>query len=231
MPAERSAEVVASRFPGWLTRFAAGHGNDVRLDSDGGQPVVHAADGASARLDVAFDPGVPWPDLDALLGHIAVTARSQPYLLFLLRRGGWAVGRCSGERVTVGRVGTRYVQGRTKKGGSSQQRYARRRGNQADSVVSAAVRAAQSVWALSAADGSWPLVTGGDRLLIGGALDLLGDRPPLVPTARMLDVPDPRRTVLDAAAIAACAVRVRVRDAPDASDTGPFRRPDHGPLQ
>jgi hypothetical protein len=220
MPAERSAEVAASRFPGWVTRFAAGHGGGVRLDSDSGRPVVHAADGASAQLDVAFDPGLPWSDLDALLGHIASAARTQPYLLLLLRRGGWAVGRCAGERVTVGRVGTRYVQGRTKKGGSSQQRYARRRGNQADSVVSAAVSAAHSVWALPASDGPWQLVTGGDRLLIGGALALLGDRPPLLPTARTLDVPDPRRTVLDAAAVAACAVRVRVQDSPDGPDTG-----------
>jgi len=216
MPAERSAEVVASRFPGWLTRFADGHRGGLRLDrDDNGRPVLHAADGAGAQLDIAFDPGGQWPDLDAILGHIASTARSQPYLLLLLRRGGWAVGRCAGERVTAGKVGTRYVQGRTKKGGSSQQRYARRRGNQADSVVSAAVGAAQSVWALSAADTPGPLVTGGDKLLIRAALDLLGGRPPLMPAARTLDVPDPRRTVLDDAAVAACAVRVRVWDAPD----------------
>lgn len=211
----RSAEVAAGRFAGWLERFAAGHGGDLALGTDDatGRPVLRAADGARALLDVAFAETTSWPDLGALVTHVETP---RPYGLLLLRRGGWAIARCIGERVHDSRVGTRYVQGRTKKGGWSQQRYARRRANQAESVVTALVAAAPEVWA-GRPVGPWPAVTGGDRLLLRTATDALaGAVPQLRVAARRLDVPDPRRAVLDVAARAACAVRVQVHDEPAA---------------
>ena len=211
----RYAEVSAGRFAGWVERFRDGNGGDVRLVVDGsGEPVLHAADGASAELDVAFDPGTGWGDLDALMSHVARIGAMQPYAVLLLRRGGWAVAWCEGEQVVDSSVGTRYVQGRTKKGGSSQQRYARRRGNQADSVVTAAVGAATDVWGAVGHRRPWTLVSGGDRLLLADAISRLEQRMPLVVSARRLDVPNPRRAVLDLVAQSACAVRVRVRDLP-----------------
>jgi len=211
----RYAEVPAGRFAGWVERFRDGNGGDVRLLVDGsGEPVLHAADGASAVLDVAFDPRSGWSDLEMLIGHVARVGATQPYALLLLRRGGWAVAWCEGERVVNSSVGTRYVQGRTKKGGSSQQRYARRRDNQADSVVTAAVDAAEDVWGGARQGRPWTLVSGGDRLLLTDAVRRLAERAQLVVSARRLDVPNPRRAVLDGAARSACAVRVRVRDAP-----------------
>ena len=174
---------------------------------------------AAARLDVAFDSGTGWADLDSLLAYVARVAASHPYALLLLRRGGWAVARCEGERVVASKVGTRYVQGRTKKGGSSQQRYARRRGNQADSVVSAAVDAAPGVW--GSGRPGYPLTLGhrgrpAAARRRGGAAGHTG-------TARGGDTTARRagsaQAVLDKAAEAACAVRVHVADARRGADS------------
>ena len=217
----RIAEVPAGRLPGWVDRFRDGHGGDLRLEAGlDGSPVLHAADGATAVLDLPFAERAGrvavGAGLDAVLAHVAEVAAGLPYALLLLRRGGWAVGLAAGERVLASRVGTRYVQGRTRKGGSSQQRYARRRGHQAESVVAAAVAAAPEVWGPPPED-AWTLVTGGDRLLLRDALARLGGTAgaevPVRVAARRLDVPDPRRAVLDAAARSACATRVRVHDA------------------
>ncbi len=213
MGATRSAEVPAERLPGWIERFRTAHG-DLNLRCEPG-PVLHAADGSTAALDLPFVPaaGSGWSDVDEVLAHVAATARSRRYVLLLLRRGGWAVGRAEGERVLAGRVGTRYVQGRTSKGGWSQQRYARRRARQTDSVVAAAVSAATDVWG-SPPDRGWELVTGGDRLLLRQAVAAVADQVPVRVADRRVDVPDPRRLVLDAAARSACATRIRVHDGP-----------------
>ena len=58
-----------------------------------------------------------------------------PLGLVLVRRGGYAVGLVAGGVLVAHKIGTAHVQGRTKKGGWSQQRYARRRGHQSDEVV------------------------------------------------------------------------------------------------
>ena len=51
--------------------------------------------------------------------------------VLLVRKGGFAVARLAGSEVVASKVGQRHVQGRTKAGGQSQQRFARRRENQA----------------------------------------------------------------------------------------------------
>lgn len=209
MAADRSrrVEVGADRFAGWVRRFGERHGGSVRLDREaaGDGPVLLAADGATASLDLL----VPAPDvdLDQLVEHVE---RPHRYLLVLVRRGGWAVGVAEGSRVLESRVGTRYVQGRTKAGGWSQQRYARRRAGQAATVVEAAADAAVS----QLRDHRVPLcVPGGDRLLLRDTLRLLQQRGPAVEVSgRRLDVPDPRRRVLDDAARSACAVRILVAE-------------------
>ncbi|MFC2047628.1 Vms1/Ankzf1 family peptidyl-tRNA hydrolase [Chloroflexota bacterium] len=50
--------------------------------------------------------------------------------LVLVHLGSYAVGICQGEKLTSSKVGTGLVHGRHKKGGSSQQRFQRRRDNQ-----------------------------------------------------------------------------------------------------
>ena len=77
--------------------------------------------------------------------------------VLLVRMGGYAVGVFEGERLVASKVGTRFVKGRHKKGGSSANRFRRRRGEQERELVDAAAaeaarvlepvaRAASSTW-------------------------------------------------------------------------------------
>ncbi|MEE8413705.1 MAG: Vms1/Ankzf1 family peptidyl-tRNA hydrolase, partial [Dehalococcoidales bacterium] len=50
--------------------------------------------------------------------------------LILLHLGSYAIGICQGEKLISSKVGTGLIHGRHKKGGSSQQRFQRRRQNQ-----------------------------------------------------------------------------------------------------
>jgi len=204
----RRATVPASRTAGWVERFSAGHGGPPALHRDPrGRPLLLAPDGTTAVCDLLVDDTDAYDDVPGL---VAWVQRPHPHALVLVRRGGWAVALVEGTRVDASRVGTRYVQGRTKAGGWSQQRYARRRAQQADTVVGAAVAAATEMLR-----GQRRLVvTGGDRLLLRDTLAGLARTVPGLPVAtRRLDVPDPRRRVLDEAAVAASAVRVAVYDA------------------
>ena len=128
--------------------------------------------------------------------------------VLLVRKGGFAVARLAGERLVESKVGQRHVQGRTKAGGQSQQRFARRRDNQARQAYDAAADHAARI--LAGLDG--PLVTGGDHSAIDAVLTdprLAG----LTVVEPWLAVPDPRRAVLDAAISDAQAVRVDVVNA------------------
>ncbi len=63
----------------------------------------------------------------------------------LVRLGGYAVGVFEGERLVASKVGTRFVKGRHKKGGSSANRFRRRREKQARELVEAAAETAVGV--------------------------------------------------------------------------------------
>ncbi len=63
----------------------------------------------------------------------------------LVRLGGFAVGVFEGERLVASKVGTRFVKGRHKKGGSSANRFRRRREKQARELVEAAAKTALGV--------------------------------------------------------------------------------------
>ena len=58
--------------------------------------------------------------------------------VLLVRKGGFAVARMAGVAVVEHKIGQRHVQGRTKAGGQCQQRFARRRDNQARQAYEAA---------------------------------------------------------------------------------------------
>ena len=129
--------------------------------------------------------------------------------VLLVRKGGFAVARLAGADVTASKVGQRHVQGRTKAGGQSQQRFARRRDNQARQAYEAA--AEHAVRILEGLRGS--VVVGGDRSAIE---EVLAD--PRLAHLRVagerLPVPDPRRAVLEAAVADALSARVSVTNAP-----------------
>jgi hypothetical protein len=89
-----------------------------------------------------------------------------------VRRGGYAcalvdTARTGAAAVTASKVGTRYVQSRTAAGGWSQQRFARRRDNQARDLTRAV--ADHAVRLLVPGPAGW-LVTGGDRPLVDAVL-------------------------------------------------------------
>lgn len=117
----------------------------------------------------------------------------------LVRMGGYAVGVFEGERLVASKVGTRFVKGRHKKGGSSANRFRRRRGEQERELVDAA--AAEAARVLEPWRGRVEHVAlGGDRSAVARVLESRPDLAWLQPLAleRFFDVPEPRLRVLEA---------------------------------
>jgi hypothetical protein len=114
----------------------------------------------------------------------------------------------SGAEIAEHKIGQRHVQGRTKAGGQSQQRFARRRVNQARQAYEAAADHAARI--LGGARLS--VVTGGDHAAVDEVLADPRLRQVAV-TEPWLAVPDPRRAVLDRAVIDALSLRVEVYNA------------------
>ena len=132
----------------------------------------------------------------ALLDALEVEPR---VAVLLVRMGGYAVGVFEGERLAASKVGTRFVKGRHKKGGSSANRFRRRRGEQERELVDAA--AAEAVRVLEPWRGRVAHVAlGGDRLAVSRVLASRAELDWLEPLAleRFFDVPEPRLRVLEA---------------------------------
>lgn len=204
--------VPTSRLLRWCENFQARHG-DTAYALWNGTLSATARDGTTAELRLPFDrPYDGPPDPQALAGAAGPPAS---WGVLLVRKGGFAVGRLEEDRLVEHKVGTRHVQGRTKAGGQSQQRFARRRDNQARAAYDAAADHAARILAATSGSGGavQALVTGGDRAAVAAVLaDVrlapLTDR--LVD--RWLPVPDPRRAVLDAAVAAAQSVEISITD-------------------
>ncbi|QZY27601.1 acVLRF1 family peptidyl-tRNA hydrolase [Nocardioides coralli] len=195
--------VAPGRWERWVGNFADRHGGvDLRADDR-----LHgtAPDGSvfTARLpfDLAY-AGAADP------AEFSVAARPPAvWGVLLVRKGGFAVARLAGTDLAEHKIGQRHVQGRTKAGGQSQQRFARRRDNQARAAYAAAADHAARILRAG------PVVTGGDRAAVAEVLadDRLDS---LVVVERWLAVPDPRRAVLDRAVVDAAAIEVDVHNAP-----------------
>jgi hypothetical protein len=203
----RWVDVAPERLPRWIDGFASRHGAYAAVAVPSGV-VLTAADGASADLHAP-----PGADAAAdLEGFVSEAAAPRRLGLLLARKGAVAVGVFDGPELVVSKVDTHYVQGRTAAGGWSQQRFARRRDNQAKAAAADGAGIVgrlllPEVRALRA------LVTGGDR----SAVDAILAERSLAPLAglraeRLLDVPEPRHAVLLAAIAQARAVLVLVRD-------------------
>lgn len=206
----RTAYVPGPRLMGWAGRFGAAHGGfEVREDDDGVR--LRAADGASALLRAPWPAdGRPGRGNDALERLASLASQPRRVGLVLVRRGGYGIGVASGGLIVASKVGSKYVQSKTAAGGQSQQRFARRRANQADSLLEAVAGQARLVFGGQSFE---YVVPGGDRTLA----DLVLEDPLLKDYARLprlayLDVPDPKSAVLRKAAVDACAVRIQVTD-------------------
>jgi len=147
----RTVTVAAGRLEGWLAGFADRHGAPT---VSRGERVVElvGVDGAQARIEVPFPP---------LRGElVAHVLRPRRIGVLLVRRHGHAVGVFDGTNLVASKVGSAYVQGGTKAGGWSQQRYARRRANQASAAFAQAATPPPRSWPTSRWRPCWPAVTG-----------------------------------------------------------------------
>jgi hypothetical protein len=197
----RTVLVPADRFARWVDNFGSRHGETtlhVLEGALGGQ----AADGSTFRARLPFAQeyaGVP--DAASLVAAVRVPAH---WGVLLVRKGGFAIARLQGTEVTGSKVGQRHVQGRTKAGGQSQQRFARRRDNQARQAFEAAADHAARLLA-----GVPVVVAGGDR---GAVEEVLADArlAGILVVGPWLPVPDPRRAVLTGAMADAQAIAIEV---------------------
>lgn len=210
----RAVEVEPERLAGFLERFAAGHGGAVATTVAPQRVEVVAGDSWTASVPVPFGPLVAQPGqrdglvVDELLDHLAVP---RTIGLLLVRLGGYSVGVARAGVVLTSSTGSRLVHGRTSAGGQSQQRFARRREGQARVALQAAADTAARVLLPRAAELD-AVVLGGDAT----ALRSLAADPRLTALleraeSRVLDVPEPRRVVLDEAACRARCVEVHLR--------------------
>lgn len=195
-PQPRSVEVTPERLPRWLAGFAERHGA-VRYEATAARVDVTGEDGARASCAVPFPPLTEQADLPyaGLLAHASAKRRVG---VLLVRRGGYAAGVFDGTRLGASKVGTRYVQGRSKAGGWSQHRFARRRDQQARQAFEAAADTAARVLLPVVAELD-AVVCGGDRRAIDAVLadPRLGPvRERVIPP--LYSVPDPRLRVLQA---------------------------------
>jgi hypothetical protein len=202
----RTVLVPAGRVVRWFENFGSRHGDPV-LDVHEGTLRALAPDGATALAALPFGTRYDGPgDPASFAAAVALPAR---WGVLLVRKGGFAVATVSGLAVQESKVGQRHVQGRTKAGGQSQQRFARRRDNQARQAYEAAAEHAHRILSgrLTA------LVCGGDRPAVEAVLS----DPRLAHLAAVrvdpwLAVPDPRRAVLEQAVLDGASVCVEVTD-------------------
>jgi hypothetical protein len=201
----RWVEISPDRLRGWLDGFYGRHDGA----TENGLTLTGASNGDTATLHpppgiaVGGDAG----GVDALLAAIARPPRVG---LLLARKGALAVGVVDGTDVSTSKVERFYVQGRTAAGGWSQQRYARRRDNQADAAAQKAADVVARVLLPHLSEIA-ALVCGGDRSMVDA---VLADRrlEPLVAMRHphLLDVPEPRLDVLRDAAVAVRRVRIHL---------------------
>jgi hypothetical protein len=197
----RWVDISPERLRGWLDGFYSRHDGA----TEDGLTLTGSSNGDTATLHPP--PGVTdATDLDSLLEGVA---RPRPIALLLARKGAVAVGVHNGLKLVASKVDRFYVQGRTAAGGWSQQRYARRRGNQTDAAVDGAVEVAARV--LLPVGEVTAVVCGGDRAMVDA---VLADPrlAPLVPLRHpfFLDVVEPRLAVLEEAVVTARRVRIHL---------------------
>jgi hypothetical protein len=199
MNTQRTIEVVPERLERWCQGFGDRHGGVTSTDKSAQRWTLLAGDGVRARIEPAFPPvevdagGSVGLDIGDLVEHVLA---ERTVGVLLVRLGAHASGVFEGSQLVSSKVGRSLVHGRSKAGGWSQQRFARRRAGQArESLADAAAIAARillpEVARLDA------VVLGGDRRAID---QLRGDRrlAPIFDCAveRFLSVPQPRLAIL-----------------------------------
>ncbi|WP_141013217.1 acVLRF1 family peptidyl-tRNA hydrolase [Nocardioides sambongensis] len=206
--AVRTVRVPTSRWERWVAGFAERHGS-IDLGVEDGVLVGHGGDGSWFRAALPFarryDAG------PVASGLVDAAQPPAGWGVLLVRKGGFAVARLEGGTMVDSKVGQRHVQGRTKAGGQSQQRFARRRENQARGAYQAAADHAARILAADPHAMPEVVITGGDGVALR---EVLAD--PRLAGLEVADlgvaVVDPRRRVLEQAVVDACALSVTVQN-------------------
>lgn len=193
----RSVRVSAERLERWVEGFQLRHGG-VSAHLLDESVVLTGDDGALAQISV------PWGHVDEhtttpVSDLIALVTAPVRFGALLVRKQAHAVGVFARDELVASKVGSHYVQGRTKAGGWSQQRYARRRDNQTARAYEDAADDAAAVL-LPEVERLDALVCGGDTTAVNS---VLAD-PRLAPLAELRahspqqvwPVPDPKLAVL-----------------------------------
>jgi hypothetical protein len=192
-----------------VLNFRGRHG-ETALGVSGGALTGSAADGSTFGARLPFEGAYDGPPDEAAF---ALELRPPAdWGLLLVRKGGFGIARLAGDEIVESKIGQRHVQGRTKAGGQSQQRFARRRDNQARQAYEAAADHAARLLATDASGSPLLAVTGGDHTAVDEVLadQRLGHLRVVGP---WLPVQDPKRDVLEQAARDACSVRLEVVNA------------------
>ena len=205
----RTVWVPATRLDRWITGFIDRHA--AHEHQAGGTVSLVGTEGSSATVHSPFPIHLSDAEPRAtFIDHIAHPPRCA---VILIRRGGFAVAIVDAGHIEASDIGRRHVQGRSAAGGWSQQRFARRRNNQANNLVDAAVDYAARV--ILPAPAVAYVVTGGDRPLVEQALAdprlrALGG----LPRGPHLEVPDPRRDVVTRLPEQLASARIDLREVP-----------------
>ena len=221
----RWVEVPPERLVTWVVTFAERHGGaaaerPVATGESGVAVTVTftGADGATAECHPPFPPlpaGVPGAVRAAAEALAVHAAADRTVGVLLVRLGGYAAGVFSGSppRLVNSKTGSRPVHGRSAAGGWSQQRFARRRENQAATALRAAADAAAEVFGRYGPDRLDAVVLGGDKRTAAGlADDARLERYLAKAAGRFLTVPDPRLAVLRDIPRAFLATRIRLTE-------------------
>lgn len=188
-----------------MARYVGRENVRKRLEPLAGQPGRTTYGDGSARIETADETLTVTPpfglehktsyDRVELGPLFDALAREHTIAAILVRLGGYAVGVFEGERLVASKVGTRFVKGRHKKGGSSANRFRRRREEQERELLDAATATARAVLE-PYRDRVEYLALGGDR----GAATHVAEQLPGLDAKRLerfFDVPDPRQRVLE----------------------------------
>ena len=191
-----------------MARFVGRENVRKRLAPLAGEPGRTTYAGGEARIETAGELIVVRPpfglahegeyDVVQLEPLFEALAADHVVAALLVRLGGYAVGVFDGERLVASKVGSRFVKGRHKKGGSSSGRFSRRRDEQARALIEEAAEVAVRVlepWR----DRVEFVALGGDRGAIDRVLAASAELGWLAEHAlpRFFTVPEPRQRVLE----------------------------------
>jgi peptide subunit release factor 1 (eRF1) len=211
--------IPPERLQRWIDRWADRHGGVERTAVEPAAVTLTGADGATLRCEPPFPPldaaatgTFDGAHLDALLAHVE---RPRTVGVLLVRLGGHAVGMFDGRDLRASKVGSRLVHGRHRAGGSSANRFRRRRENQAREALQAAAATAERILAGPAAKGELDaVVLGGDRRALAEVLEDTRLAPvAALAVERVIDVPEPRHKVLESAPDLFLATHLIVQEA------------------